>query len=494
MANKLSPVYNDSQFIDGIPAVGAKVFTYQAGSTTPQTTYADEAGTTPNPNPIILNARGEPPQPFWLIEGQSYKFVFTSSTDTDPPTSPIRTLDNIIGVGDNMITVSQWQSVGVTPTYINANTFTVAGDQTNIFTVGLRVKLNVTAGTVYGTITSSVYNGSTITTVTVALDSGALDSGLSSVQIGLITPDNSSIPSISDLIFRLFNFIDNTKKLAFNLVGITTGTTRTWSVQDKDITVAGLEDTRGGSGLGSKFQSITATVAANALTITLNPTSLDFRSTTLQNGVPSTVTLSTATSIVIPDTATLGTLNTVPARLTVIAINNAGAIELAVVNATGGFNLDETGLISTVAITTAADNANVAYSTTLRAGVAYRVVGYIDITEAVAGTWATAPTVVQGAGCIALAAMASIGYGQTWQNVIGSRAFNTTYYNTTGKPIMVQIGIAAAAVGNINVGGVAAGQMPTGPSTGAISSVIVPPGSTYSLVGSGSINTWTELR
>jgi len=201
VANKLSPVFNDAQFIDGIPAVGAKVFTYQAGSTTPLTTYSNEAGSAPNPNPVILNARGEPPQPFWLIEGQSYKFVFTSSTDTDPPDSPIRTLDNIIGVGDNMITVSQWQSVGVTPTYINATTFTVAGDQTGIFTVGLRVKLNVTAGTVYGTITNAVYNGISLTTVTVQLDSGALDSGLSSVQIGLITPDNTSLPANIDNTF-----------------------------------------------------------------------------------------------------------------------------------------------------------------------------------------------------------------------------------------------------------------------------------------------------
>jgi hypothetical protein len=38
------------------------------------------------------------------------------------------------------------------------------------------------------------------------------------------------------------------------------------------------------------------------------------------------------------------------------------------------------------------------YSTTARSSVAYRVVGYVEITEATAGTYATAPTLVQGNG------------------------------------------------------------------------------------------------
>lgn len=34
---------------------------------------------------------------------------------------------------------------------------------------------------------------------------------------------------------------------------------------------------------------------------------------------------------------------------------------------------------------------------------------------------------------------AIIGIGQTWQDVTGSRSANTSYQNTTGKPIMVSI-------------------------------------------------------
>jgi hypothetical protein len=44
----------------GNPLAGGKVYTYSAGTTTPKLTYTDSAGTIPQANPIILNARGEP--------------------------------------------------------------------------------------------------------------------------------------------------------------------------------------------------------------------------------------------------------------------------------------------------------------------------------------------------------------------------------------------------------------------------------------------------
>jgi hypothetical protein len=188
---KFSPAFNWAEFINGIPATGAKVFTYAAGSSTKQNTYTDEGGLTANPNPIILDARGEPPNDIWLTEGQSYKFVFTSSTDTDPPTSPIRTIDDVTGVNDTGTTTSQWVDSGVTPTYVNATQFTLPGDQTTEFQVNRRIKATVTAGTVYGYISASVFGA--LTTVTVVLDSGTLDSGLSAVQLGLITPTNTSL-------------------------------------------------------------------------------------------------------------------------------------------------------------------------------------------------------------------------------------------------------------------------------------------------------------
>lgn len=53
-------------FAAGIPLIGGKVYTYAAGTNNPKQTFTDSAGTIPQANPIILNARGEPASAiFW---------------------------------------------------------------------------------------------------------------------------------------------------------------------------------------------------------------------------------------------------------------------------------------------------------------------------------------------------------------------------------------------------------------------------------------------
>lgn len=78
----------------------------------------------------------------------------------------------------------EWLNYGLTPTYVSATQFTVAGNQTATYQVNRRVRAFVTAGTVYGTITASAYT--TLTTVTVTWDSGALDSGVSEVDVHIV--------------------------------------------------------------------------------------------------------------------------------------------------------------------------------------------------------------------------------------------------------------------------------------------------------------------
>lgn len=88
--------------INGVPASGAQLFCYEAGTTTKQATYTDSSGGTEQTNPIILNARGEPENSMgnsigiWPLSATPYKFVLAPSTDTDPPTNPIWTLDNVV--------------------------------------------------------------------------------------------------------------------------------------------------------------------------------------------------------------------------------------------------------------------------------------------------------------------------------------------------------------------------------------------------------------
>ena len=78
----------------------------------------------------------------------------------------------------------EWLNVGFTPTYVSGTQFTVTGNQTSTYAVGRKVRAFVTAGTIYGQITASAFTS--LTTVTVAWNSGALDSGVSEVDVGVL--------------------------------------------------------------------------------------------------------------------------------------------------------------------------------------------------------------------------------------------------------------------------------------------------------------------
>lgn len=63
---------------NGDPLSGGRLYTYAAGTSTPLATYSDEAGATPNTNPVVLDARGEATV-FW--SAAPYKVVLTDSAD-----------------------------------------------------------------------------------------------------------------------------------------------------------------------------------------------------------------------------------------------------------------------------------------------------------------------------------------------------------------------------------------------------------------------------
>lgn len=87
-----------------------------------------------------------------------------------------------------------------------------------------------------------------------------------------------------------------------------------------------------------------------------------------------------------------------------------------------------------------------------------------------------------------------IGIGQTWQNVIGSRAASTTYQNTTSKPIYVAIGATGTTV-PVEVSADAVTWIQVG-ATGSSSSntFVVPKDYRYRINGSTTISYWAELR
>src|SRR5882672_2321795 len=84
---------------NGGPLAGGLLFTYAAGSTTKLATFTDSTGGTPNANPVVLNTRGE--CDLFLTSTSLYKLVLSPSTDTDPPTNPFWTEDNVVGIANS---------------------------------------------------------------------------------------------------------------------------------------------------------------------------------------------------------------------------------------------------------------------------------------------------------------------------------------------------------------------------------------------------------
>ena len=90
-----------AQFFDnnGVILSGGKIYTYAAGTTTPQASYTSAAGVTPHANPIILDSAGRVPGgEIWLTDGLVYKFVIETAASI-----LIGTYDNITGVNSNFV-------------------------------------------------------------------------------------------------------------------------------------------------------------------------------------------------------------------------------------------------------------------------------------------------------------------------------------------------------------------------------------------------------
>lgn len=107
------------QFFDnnGDPLSGGKLYTYAAGTTTPQTTYTNSLGTIAHANPIVLDAAGRVPgsSEIWL-DFAPYKFVLKDSNDVT-----LGTWDNISGIGAAETVAQNFTGNGVTTTFTLAN-------------------------------------------------------------------------------------------------------------------------------------------------------------------------------------------------------------------------------------------------------------------------------------------------------------------------------------------------------------------------------------
>jgi hypothetical protein len=110
----LSPLAGaGQQFLDnsGDPLTGGLLYTYAAGTTTPQSTFTTSAGTTPHSNPIIMDAAGRLESEVWLTGGVAYKLVLR-----DRIGALLGTYDDLYGINDLSANGVEWADVLNTPT------------------------------------------------------------------------------------------------------------------------------------------------------------------------------------------------------------------------------------------------------------------------------------------------------------------------------------------------------------------------------------------
>lgn len=134
------------QFFDnnGDILSGGKIYTYDAGTTTPAVTYTSASADAQNSFPITLDSAGRPFEQIWLEEGKNYRFDVVDSTGV-----AIRSYDDVPGINDISLLTYPWANVTGTPTTLSGYGITDA-------------LLSATAASTYAPIASPTFTGTAL--------------------------------------------------------------------------------------------------------------------------------------------------------------------------------------------------------------------------------------------------------------------------------------------------------------------------------------------
>ena len=174
-----------AQFFDnnGVILSGGKIYTYAAGTTTPQAVYTSASGATPHANPIILDSAGRVPGgEIWLTDGLVYKFVIETATAI-----LIGTYDNITGINSNFVNYTiqeEVQTATANQTVFNLTTmnYTPATNSLTVYIDGVNQYvgdsyIETDSDTV--TFTSGVHVGGEVKfTTAIQTTTGAVDASI----------------------------------------------------------------------------------------------------------------------------------------------------------------------------------------------------------------------------------------------------------------------------------------------------------------------------
>jgi hypothetical protein len=128
-----------AQFFDnnGNPLSGGKIYTYEAGTTTPLATYTSSTGVTAHTNPIVLDSAGRVPSggEIWN-QLQLYKFVLKTSADVT-----IATYDNVGSSFNATAIIANFTGDGSDTTFTLASS-PASENATNVYISGVYQQKN----------------------------------------------------------------------------------------------------------------------------------------------------------------------------------------------------------------------------------------------------------------------------------------------------------------------------------------------------------------
>lgn len=269
---------------------------------------------------------------------------------------------------------------------------------------------NLGANNFFQAFTTTVTSGGT-TNLTVASHPLQQFTGTSTQTVNLPATNTFGIPGFQ---FQIYNrstqtitvkdsggstlqAMNGNSQCTFTMVD--SGSPGTWDVAYSTLSTSGVVSTLQLTNVG-----LSASVGSNNLTINLkqadgstdgtsvSPITIGFRSSTLSTGSYVQRTVTGALSFVLHGGSTLGrTFNSVPVRMFIYAIDNAGTVELG----TSSTRFDENQLVTTVAEGGGtATNSRTLYTTTARSNVAIRLIGILDSTQT-STNWTVSPSLLQ---------------------------------------------------------------------------------------------------
>ena len=129
-----------AQFFDnsGNVLTGGKIYTYEAGTTTPLASYTSSSGNTAHTNPIVLNAAGRVPSggEIWIAL-RLYKFVLETSTGV-----LIATYDNVGSSFNATAIIANFTGNGSTVAFTLASAPAGGENATNVYINGVYQQKN----------------------------------------------------------------------------------------------------------------------------------------------------------------------------------------------------------------------------------------------------------------------------------------------------------------------------------------------------------------